>query len=576
MQRLKDTWNMWVVLKTKSRDMTGIYRIRVAIYALIVLQGSLIYMNTLHNEFMGLWDDNAYILHNALIKKFDRASICAIFTNPYYTDYHPLQIFSYLLEYQVWGLNPFGYHLTNMLLHILNSALVYSFFNLLLKKHTDFRIEEIEIIAAVGAFLFLTHPANVESVAWISERKNVLSMTFFILAFYLYVVYKNEGSQSNFRLSLFTFLLALLSKASAVIFPLTIFVYDYVFISKDRRHRSMLFDKVPFLLLAVIFSVITVLAQSSSGAVYNHPNDKALYTFFTMLPILISYIKKSFFPFSLSPLYNTHISESILEPSVLISASLIFLLLAIILYLSYRFNILFFCVLFYFIPFLPVLHIVPIAVFIADRYLYIPLLGFSLGLSILLYKTIGRFIKTFRKKTMPHVYVLLSILIIYQFSVLTIKQGEIWQNGITLWSRIIRENPEYADGYLTLGVAYLKSGEYYDAYAITTHALQLGLDKKRQKEARYFRAMALILHGDYLRGERELERIRTIDPNYRMLFYGLGTLYSAQGKVDKAIEAWQMFLEKYKAPYNNYEDPLINDAQEMINKLSLPKPQVST
>lgn len=543
---------------------------KLIIPASLIIIGFLIYLNTLHAEFIPEWDDYIYVVNNSLIKSLDLGSIYKIFTAPHYTDYYPLQILSYAVDHRIWGSDPFGYRLTNLLIHILNSILVYILFSHLLNYHTI--LKRKGLIAAFGALIFLGHPTNLESVAWITERKNLLSMTFYILSFHFFARYKFSKRRAFYDISLVTFLFALLSKSSVVVLPLLLFLYDLVFFNKKEAMRTIFFEKAPFFILAAVFSVITILIQSNIGALYDHPKGQPIYTFFTMLKVIISYLRNSFFPVNLSPIYATVISESLIEPSVLSSISAFILVLAVAIYIKSKSKLMFFCILLFFIPLIPVLQFIPIAVYMADRYLYLPMLGFSLMMPLLLHK----FLESFSSRgdnggKMTFAYILFSILIVYQFSILTIRQGTVWENGIAVWGKVVRENPQLAPAYLGLGLAYMQKNQDKDAFAYITKALEIGLSEKQQKDAYYYRAIALIFHGDFARGERELERLKKIDAHYPLLFYGFGMLHLKSGNLEKADEELQLFLKIYKPPYMNFEDQFIENATAAIKWIEMRK-----
>lgn len=547
---------------------TTIKRIIIISFILTII-GFLIYLDTLHSEFITEWDDSAYVVNNTLIRSLNWDSIYRIFTTPHYTDYYPLTLLSYATDYQIWGLNPFGYRLTNLVIHILNSILLYLFIHSLLSRHTAYKEKANEAIATLAALIFLAHPVNVETVAWISERKNVLSMTFFIIAFYCYSSYRIIEKRYYYDASLLFFLFALLSKSSVVIFPVLITFYDYLFFYKKGASRlSLLTNKIPFFILAAIFSSIIILVHTNIGALHEHPNGSRLYTFLTIPGIVVTYINKSFFPFNLSPFYATMVSESIFEPHVIASISILLITMAISISLRHVYKLLLFFLILYFIPLLPVLHVIPIAIFMADRYLYIPMIGFAFMSSFSLYALFERLTsKSYQREISSYMYLLFSLSFISLLAMLTIRQGDVWRDGISVWAKVVKENPRCANTYLPLVISYLRQDKYLDAYAYTTKALELGLTGKERKDAHYFRAIALIFHGDPKRGERELERLRDIDPKFPMLFYGFGVLYAKKGESENAIESLEKFLTLYEPPYKNFEDPLITDANKAIKKL---------
>jgi protein O-mannosyl-transferase len=333
-------------------------------YALLYLAGtSLIYSGSLNGEF--IFDDFLYVVKNHLIKNFDLQGIAEIFASFYLWDYLPVTMFSFSLDYWLYGLNPWGYHLTNTFLHFLNTVLLHL---------VVVRITGSKVVALATALFFLVHPVNVESVAWISERKNVLSCFFLLCSFYCYL----QGNR-RVRVVLF-FLLACLSKSSVVIFPLLLVLYDLPFTAK--KIKTSIFENSPCFAISASVVALTFLTHSMHGTVREHPEGNPLNTLYSMVVVFKEYLAKLFFPVNLNVWYPNQVFTSPLQFEVLISCLLIgiFIVLAITAY--HRNRILFFGMLWFVICLLPVSHIIPFPQMMADRFLYLPAIGLFLAVSV--------------------------------------------------------------------------------------------------------------------------------------------------------------------------------------------------
>src|SRR6266702_3945087 len=220
-----------------------------------------VYLQTLGHEFLLTWDDQKYVTQNEAVRGFTPAHLRTAFTTFYIGNYAPLQIVSYMADYTLWGLRASGFIFSNILLHALNGLLYY----LLL-----FRLGGRRLWAFLAAFIFLLHPVQVESAAWIAQRKNVLAMVFFLISFLLYTAYRQPRSEDRgprsgklyYTGSVAAFLCALLTKSVAVVLPPILLLYDYCLLPKERR-RGWLADKTPYVLAE---GVVAFLAWTSQQA----------------------------------------------------------------------------------------------------------------------------------------------------------------------------------------------------------------------------------------------------------------------------------------------------------------------
>lgn len=382
-----------------------------------------VYCFSLGHEFVPLWDDAMYVLTNAAVQGFSLEHLKAAFTRNYSGNYSPLPIISYMFDYTLWGLKPAGFILSNIVLHAANGLL---FYGLLLRSRCD------RITATAAAFVFLLHPVQVESVVWISQRKTVLAMLFFLISFHYYLSYREAACDRKtvyaYLASLAAFLLALLSKSVVVILPVALLLHDLAFSQSGTWYRRLK-DKVPYILLALAAAVVTFYSQDveNSGGRRAFHGGSPLATFFTMVTVLIKYINLLLWPAGLSLKYDIPIRTGI-DEGVLLSSIVVAVLCVLGVWLFKRRNDLVCWYGLFFVGLLPVSQIVPIVTLMNDRYLYFPLLGGAAFLGSCGTLLIGGVPDSWKKPVAAVGCIFLLILPILSF-----KQSASWQNTRTLW-----------------------------------------------------------------------------------------------------------------------------------------------
>ncbi|NOX97016.1 MAG: hypothetical protein GXO98_02935, partial [Nitrospirae bacterium] len=267
------------------------HKIKIWIVGLLIaLTTLLVYLPTLNNNFVN-WDDGEYVYDNPHIQSLDPELLKWTFTSFYAGNWHPLTWLSHALDYALWGLNPRGHHLTAIIFHSLNTFLVFILLIRLLvpfRKKTGKR-ERTSLLkepslgkalaaGAITALLFGLHPLHVESVAWVAERKDVLYAFFTLLSLLSYLRYISPLSSlprrsTFYGLSLFLFALALMSKPMAVTLPVVLVILDIYPLERlnlkaaGPAQRKVWIEKLPFLGLSLVSSIITIVAQRAGGAV---------------------------------------------------------------------------------------------------------------------------------------------------------------------------------------------------------------------------------------------------------------------------------------------------------------------
>ena len=529
---------------------------KIAILVLVVIIIGLVYSNSLFNSF--IWDDFLVIVDNNFIKSWKNFPL--VFTDSYLspfvkkgccffvdassgsgeTSYRPVVTLSYFLDYSLWKLNPFGYHLTSLILHMINALLVYFLANLLIKNRQA---------ALLGALLFALHPVNSEAVNVIAFREDLLAFLFYLFSFLLYLKSNSGGQGRNlwlYLLSLASFFLALFSKETAVTLPLVIILYDCYFSGGGReilvrfKQRYLGYFGVLFFYIWVRFFLITNTTEPALGYL-----GGSFYTnFLTMSRVAGEYIKWMIFPAGISAIPSNQsylVSGSLFSPAVLFSVALIIASFAVIIKTYKSSKEISFFMLWFFLALLPVSNIVPIPNYIASRYLYLPAAGFCFLVAVLLNKTAA--LRVFSSG--------LAIIILISYSGIAFISNFTWRNNLVFYSKMAREFPENALAHLDLGDAFKKRGlpdraisEYKTAISLNPALVEAynNLGATLGDTGRHKEAIECFMQG--------LE----IAPDYLKLYDNLAVTYTRIKEWGQARKSWEKTLQidpQYKTAIEN-------------------------
>jgi hypothetical protein len=438
---------------------------RFAPHFLLFVIPSLLYLKTLGFEFVPSWDDAEYIINNPFIRGVTFTNIKASFTEVFLSNYAPVHIISYMLDYSFWDLNPTGYHLTNLVIHATNAVVLY----LLTKKITG-----NPGVSFATALLFSVHPLNIENVAWVTERKTLLATFFSLLSLLVYLKFRDKRTMKLFIIAFSLFALALLSKPVAVVVPLIITAYEMCFGNIKKRER--LLPQAPYYLLALLMAKVTVWAQMSTDAVKseNLSVDILLNTVYpTMVPIFWKYIKLIIAPFGLSGFYDTQIYTSWLDPYVAVSVTAwAAVCIAVVWKGSPQIK---FWFLWFWIWLLPVSNIIPLEVYYADRYMYMPAVGVLLLFTLTLNRLTGGGVPHSwglddSTKDRGNVFwgsswltrgtILLGVIYL---TTISINRIPVWHDEVSFWEDAATKSPGRAKTHFNLGYAYDIRGRFADA-----------------------------------------------------------------------------------------------------------------
>ncbi len=450
-----------------------------------------VYAPVLTHDFVG-YDDGMYITENPRVQSgLTLPNVEWAFTTGYANNWHPLAWLSHMADCQVFGLQPWGHHLTNLLIHLAATLALCLFLRNATGRHGA---------SFVVAALFALHPLHVESVAWIAERKDVLCGLFWMLCLLAYASYARRPRLGSYAALVVCFVLGLLSKPMIVTLPCVLLLLDYWPLRReDARIGRLVAEKVPLFFLAGISSAITFLVQQSGGSVMDFERVPLAARLANVPIAYASYLAKTFYPHPLAVFYPHPGTHWALAP-VLGASALLIAITAITLVLRRRAPYLPVGWLWFLGTLVPVIGIVQVGEQgMADRYTYLPLVGVFIAVTWGVAEWIP---KTPRRGVVLSAMAACALI---ACSAVTWIQLPYWRNVYTLFGHAIDAVPDNVQAHNFLGRAYLKRQHYAEA-------------------AEQFRA------------------VLAIDPNHFGAMTRLGTSLRSLGKTDEAIGLYQAAL----------------------------------
>lgn len=554
---------------------------------ILVAASQLIYLNSLANKFV--YDDEFTIVNNHFIKTWSNLPL--LFNQEYFKfsgelSYRPVVTLTYFIDFTLWKLNPFGFHLSNLLLHTVNTVLLFFFFMQVFNhRPTSF----------VSVLLFLCHPVLSETVNAVSYREDLLGATFFIAAFLLYLACCKDERRFSllYFVSVACYLFGVFSKEMAVTLPFFLFFYDILFTKSPNRRYKFIHYYPGYIFVAAFYFIIRfVTLHNPAESHVSYPGNSIFVNFLTMSKVLASYVKLFFSPFHLCADYVVPNSYSLLDASFILS----FLLLLTIAIIAYRIffysKIAFFATVWFFISLLPILNIVPIENIMAERYLYLPILGICMVGGNLFTFHDDKFVsfdKSYRscyiynqaqgwglrtgmsnltdcvyplnftknlvreKRFFPWNAITFTILIpiLIFFSIATIRRTNIWRDQTVLWTDTAKRSPNSFKAHNNLGNIYRDTGRLDEAIAEFKHALRLYDD---YIDAHNNLGVTYRKKGMFHEAMIEYQKVLMLNPRYPYAHNNLGVLYAKSNLLDLAIAEFNNAISSkpdYSDAYNN-------------------------
>lgn len=518
----------------------GTFKLDLCLLLVIVLIPLAVFSPVAWHDFIN-FDDDVFVYANPYIQAgLTLDSIRWAFTTAYEVNWIPLTWISHMVDVQLFGMNPAGHHIVNVLFHMANCALLFMF----LKRATGASWR-----SAAVAVLFAVHPLHVESVAWVAERKDVLSTFFGMLTLYAYTRYSEKPDLKRYVATLILFFLGLLSKPMLVTMPVVLLFLDRWplertaiaaeghFASRRTSYSRLLIEKIPFFILSVCSSIITYQAQQTEGELYQG------YTLLSRAGkagiAYITYLQKMVWPVKLAVLYPF----SKYPPSsakILIAAALLMLITAAVILLRKRSPYMVTGWAWYVVTLLPVIGLIQIGQHsIADRYTYVPLIGMFVVVSW----GIPQFVDGWKSRRV--ILSCLSVVLLAAMIIVTSMQLKHWKNGFTIFTHAVEVTENNWVAHNNLGYLYLGEGKTDDAIwhfreslktkpSYTLALLNLGIAHTARNE--------IDLAYESFKG------VLQFDPGNPQAHYSLGRIYLRKNDKQSAMKEY-LSLQSVDSPF---------------------------
>lgn len=500
--------------------------------AVVIAAAFIAYFPSVFNGFTN-WDDGYHVVNNPDILHLSVEGLGKVFSSFYVAHYIPLVILSFAVEHSLFGLDPFVFHFTNILLHVITSVLVY----MLARR---WRCGPISAFAA--ALIFAVHPIHVEAVAWVSARKDMLSSVLLFASLLMYERSRAEGGTKEYVGSQFLYLLSLLSKASGMFLPFFFLAHAAIERRLDRKEWLRL---LPMFLLSVAASVTVTMALDNSGGL--HPGER--YGMLTAVAVacrnIVFYALSVIAPVWSSPVHPfPDLSAGALPSEFLIAPLLLLFAAAASWHWRERMTSLFVPLLFFVTALLPTLQLVPFGSMIAaDRFAYLA----SAGLLIAGARA-GSRIAVWRPSVRTMLLTALGAVTLF-FGALTWQRSRVWFNSESLWTSALEHHPEFSIAYYSRGQYYFSIGNYAKAETDLDSAL---VQSPYYPDALAMRGYLYAVRGNNAAARSDFDRAIALQPgmampyyNRALLFYRSGTLDSAYRDLSITVKNDPAFIEAY-------------------------------
>lgn len=517
----------------------------------IVIVGIVIYANALHTPFQ--FDDKAFILNNPSIRSLTNPSaIWDLLSQPS----RFIGFYSFALNYHFVKTSVFGYHLTNLVIHILTAICVFFFIEQIFvfkeSKKSTLPVTP-QWIALCGALIFVAHPIQTQAVTYISQRFASLATFFYISSLFCYL---KARMHSHFKVSIAWFLLSgllgmlgMFTKEIVITLPIMIGLTEFYL---QKTHLRISFKpKVFFSLIAILISFFVIIPAIFSfslkgvllGQRISESHDGDILTLgpylLTQIRVAVKFLQLLIFPVGQNLDYDFPASFNFWDSSVILNLSILLSLLAFSIYIYRHSKILSYGIFWFFVTFSA--NLIPRRHVIFEHKVYLLSIGFCIFISVVL----AELVKTQKQ------YVFISTCLIIILSIGTIQRNKVWETEITLWSDVVKKSPDKQRPYINLGSAYLAQKEY----DLSIKHLTIALDMNKSHAKGYLnRGVALAANKDYLQALKDYSQAIKIEPNFMQAFVNRGIVLFFLGDRSSALEDFNqaIFLDpKFSESYFN-------------------------
>jgi tetratricopeptide (TPR) repeat protein len=494
--------------------------------------GLIIYSNTFKSPFR--LDDDHTIVNNFSIR--DLSNIKAIW------DFWPTRFIvdlSLALNYHFNHLNVFGYHLINLIIHLVASLLVWwlallTFYTPALKNSKI--TSHARLLSFFAGLVFVAHPIQTQAVTYIIQRTTALAALFYLAALSFYVksrLLRLEKPTSMvwkipYSISLICAVLAMFTKEMTITLPFMVLLYEFSFFKTRKTIDKKLLT--PYLIILLVIPLAMLITKSVNFmemrrvAEYQAPASPYHYLL-TQFRVMVTYLRLLFMPIHQNFDYDYPVANSIFQIPVALSLLLLLLILGIAFKLLNKYKLISLAIFWFFLTLLPESSVIPITDVIFEHRLYLPMAGFSLFLVSALYYLL-------KQKTVKFASVLLCLLVVC-YSVLTYQRNIVWKDEISLWSDTIRRSPLKARPYINRGLAYAAKGNYDQAMADYNQAIT---SNSIYAEAYLNQGIVYYAQRKYDQALADFNQALVMNPNFAQAYNNRGAVYYAKGDFDPAID----------------------------------------
>ena len=500
-----------------------------------------VFGQTLRHDFVN-FDDHVYVYENPLVVRgLSTEGIIGAFTHTHALNWHPLTTLSHMLDCQLYGLKAGGHHLTNVILHTISVLLLF----LVLKQITGALWQ-----SAFVAALFAIHPLHVESVAWIAERKDVLSAVFFVLTLAAYARYARAPSTPRYLLVALLFACGLMSKPMLVTLPFVLLLLDYWPLGRleaqkseaGSRLRRLITEKIPLFALSICSCIVTLFTQRQGP----NPIDQLpfLWRVNNTFVSYVTYIWQMLWPVRLAVFYP-HPNDRLPLLEVTVAIAFLVGVSLLVIYLRRTKPYLVTGWFWYLGMLVPVIGLVQVGEQAhADRYTYLP----QIGLYIMIAWSVGDLLLESTSRARRALVGVAAAIIIVSLSARACGQTSYWKNSETLWNHTLAVTSDNDVAHNNLGFVFLRRGELDKAILEFQAALDI---RSRSTQTHYNLGAALIqnnMGNAFARKQLldeaidHLQEAARLRPDYADAYFNLGSVLFQQGRIDQAIAQWQKAL----------------------------------
>jgi len=532
---------------------------------ILVLLGFVAYLNSLPNSFH--FDDYDAIVNNPAIR--DLKHLPSYFTDTKtwtmssQQDWRPMVLTTFALNYWMGGINPVFYRLTNLALHISVAFFLFLIFRNIAARSAarlpGLSTQTVTWLALFAAGLFLVHTANSEVVNYIFARSTLLATFFYVAAFHFYLRGPFSGQEQSSRFwhmaALGLFILAVCSKASAVTLPLSLMVFEIIFLNPSGEAPWQLFKSdlgrlKKYLPLAILgFGYVafrpSFVRRLVVGIFTGDKTEAALDYLYTQFRAWVYYMGLFFWPDQLIFDYpGFGLSSSLWEARVLLSLALVLIILGIAWRLWQTAPVISFFIFWYFIVLLPEASFIPLTNLVSGYRPYPANLGLSIVFVVLVYQVTSWLSKKaggeIRRGRHAAICAALAAILLCSLTVATIKRNKVWRDGGTLWRDVMRKDPTNPRAYMNLGVYLQRVGEYQQAEELIEKAVRM---TPTDPSAFMLRALFSMELGRSAAALEDLNRAIDLDGKALHAYYYRGELYRKMGEHQKALADYHSALK---------------------------------